>query len=197
MVRQGWLRVALVAALPLTMAWVTLAQTQPPTQPPNPAQDKSQKHTGPACVPAAEAAQTPNKEVCVSAHVFDVVELANGARFLDVCPAELPDDECRFTILSLPEDREEVGDLRRYRDQDVNVRGIVRVTHGRMGIVVSHVRQFHGGPEKFKPNPRLLRGFNGQSDRMPVRDPNLAGSGRHRSFMNSSDKETLPADGKR
>jgi hypothetical protein len=63
-----------------------------------------------------------------------------------------------------------------------------------MGIQISHIRQFSGGPEKFRPNPKLLRDFNGQSDRMPVRDPNLAPSGRHRSFMNSSDKETMPQE---
>ena len=126
---------------------------------------------------AEDAGRTPNKDVCVSAHVFEVVELADGTRFLDICPADVPDDACRFTLLSLPGDREDVGDLRRYRDQNVTVRGIVRATHGRMGIVISHVRQFSGGPEKFRPNPKLLKNFNGQSDRMPVRDPNLAPTG--------------------
>jgi len=133
-----------------------------------------------------------NKDICLKAHVFDVVELTDGTRFLDVCPADTPDDECRFTLISLRTDREDVGDLRKYRDQDVKLRGIIRSTHGRMGILISHSRQFNGGPEKFKPNPKLLRDFNGQSDRMPVRDPNLAPSGRHRSFMNSSEKEDLP-----
>lgn len=156
------------------------------------------KHAGRACVPVAEAASQPNlnKDICVSAHVFDVVELADGTRFLDVCPANVPDEQCRFTLLSLRADREDVGDLRKYRDQEVQVRGIVHATHGRMGIVISHIRQFSGGPEKFKPNPKLLRDFNGQSDRMPVRDPNLTSSGRHRGFMNSSDKVELPAEQK-
>jgi hypothetical protein len=145
------------------------------------------------CVPVSEATQQPNKDVCVAAHVYDVVELKDGTRFLDVCPADLPDADCRFTIISQSEDREAVGELRKYRDQDVHVRGIVRAMHGRMGIQLSHMRQFSGGPEKFRPNPKLLRGFNGQSDRMPVRDPNLANSGHHRSFMNTRDKEELPA----
>lgn len=150
------------------------------------------KLAGRTCVPISAAASQPQKDICVTAHVFDVVELSNGTRFLDVCPADLPDDQCRFTLLSLRADRGDVGDLRKYRDQDVAVRGVVRATHGRMGIVISHVRQFSGGPEKFRPNPKLLRDFNGQSDRMPVRDPNLNSSGRHRSFMNTSDREDLP-----
>jgi hypothetical protein len=129
-----------------------------------------------------------NQDICIRAHVYDVVELSDGTRFLDVCPAALPDQQCRFALVSLAADREEVGDLRRYRDQDIRLRGTLRRMHGRMGLVISHARQFSGGPEKFKPNPRLLRNFNAQSDQMPIRDPNLAPAGRHRSFMNTQDK---------
>src|ERR1700678_443632 len=152
------------------------------------------QQAGRPCLSMAQATQAPNlnQEICVSAHVFAVVELADGTRFLYVCAADVPDDQCRFTFVSLRADRDDVGDLRKYRDQQVEVRGIVRATHGRMGIVISHVRQFKGGPEKFKPNPKLLRDFNGQSDRMPVRDPKLVSSGQHRSFMNTNDKESLP-----
>jgi hypothetical protein len=157
------------------------------------AQPASAKHTSRTCVPVADAAKDLNHDVCISAHVYAVVELPDGTRFLDICPADQPDDQCRFTLVSLRADRNDVGDLRKYRDQEVQVRGVVRATHGRMGIVISHVRQFSGGPEKFRPNPKLLRDFNGQSDRMPVRDPNLASSGHSRSFMNTSEKEELPA----
>jgi hypothetical protein len=151
------------------------------------------KLAGKTCLSIDEAAKHPDKDVCITAHVYALVELTDGVRFLDVCPPDLPDAQCHFTLLSLPEDRDEVGDLRRYRDQDVTLRGVVRATHGRMGMVISHVRQFRGGPEKFRPNPKLLKDFNGESSRPPVRDPNLASGGRHRSFMNSSDREPLPA----
>ena len=154
------------------------------------------KLAGKTCLPIDEAAKQPNKDVCITAHVYALVELADGVRFLDVCPPDLPDAQCRFTLLSLPEDRDEVGDLRQYRDQDVTLRGVVRATHGRMGMVISHVRQFRGGPEKFRPNPKLLKDFNSETNRPPVRDPNLTSGGRHRSFMNSSEREPLPAHGK-
>ncbi len=144
------------------------------------------------CVTQAEAARQPNAEVCVAAHVYDVVELKDGTRFLDVCPAQVADEDCRFLIVSRAEDREDVGELTRYRDSDIRLRGIVRPMHGRMGIEVSHVRQFSGGPEKFKPNPRLMHGWDAQSDRAPVRDPNLRRSGHARSFMNTRDTEPLP-----
>jgi hypothetical protein len=98
------------------------------------------------CVTADEATKLVNKDVCVSAHIYDVVELPDGTRFLDVCTPDTPDEKCRFTIVSLWEDREEVGELRKYRDMNVQVRGIVRPMHGRAGMVLSHARQFYGGP---------------------------------------------------
>lgn len=144
------------------------------------------------CLTADEAAKLANKDVCIQAHVYDVVELPDGTRFLDVCAPDTPDNQCRFTIVSLREDREEVGELQKLRDADVHVRGIVQPMHGRSGMVLSHVRQFYGGPPKFKPNPKLLRGFSGDQDKPPISDPNLHAHGGHRSFMNSRDQEELP-----
>jgi len=158
------------------------------------------KRSGPECIPLADTLQqvnptkgrAPGGEVCIQAHVYDVVERGDGTRFLDVCPPEASDEECRFQLMSLREDREDVGDLRRFRSQDVSIRGTLRMYHGRLGIRISHVRQFEGGPEKFRPNPKLLHDFNGQSDRMPVRDPAMRTSGRHRAFMDRTDREELP-----
>lgn len=146
-----------------------------------------------SCVTADQAMKMVNKDVCVSAHIYDVVELSDGTRFLDVCTPDTPDDHCRFTFVSLWEDRDEVGELRKYRDMDVQVRGIVRPMHGRAGMIVSHSRQFSGGPPRFKPNPKLAHGFNGEQERPPLGDPNLRSQGGRRGFMNSKDRETLPA----
>jgi len=145
------------------------------------------------CVTSDEASRMVNKDVCISAHIYDVVELPDGTRFLDVCTPDTPDDRCRFTIVSLQEDRDAVGELRKYRDMDVQVRGIVRPMHGRAGMVLSHARQFYGGPPRFKPNPRLARGFNAEESRPAVNDPNLRSQGGHRAFMNTRDQETRPA----
>jgi hypothetical protein len=144
------------------------------------------------CLTADEATKLVNKDVCVSAHIYDVVELPDGTRFLDVCSPGTPDEKCRFTIVSRGEDSKEVGELRKYRDMNVQVRGIVRPMHGRAGMVLSHARQFYGGPPKFKPNPRLARGFNAEQGRPPLYDPNLRSQGGRRAFMNTRDKETLP-----
>jgi hypothetical protein len=131
--------------------------------------------------------------VCIDAHVYDIVELPDGTRFLDVCPPATSDANCTFTILSLREDRQEVGDLTKFRDADVHVRGLVQPMHGRSGMVVSHARQFYGGPPKFKPNSKLLRGFAGDQDKPAISDPILRPHGGHRAFMNSRDQERLPA----
>ena len=144
------------------------------------------------CVTADEASLMLNKDVCVTAHIYDVVELPNGTRFLDICTPDTSDDKCRFTFVSLRDDRDEVGELRKYRDMNVNVRGIVRSMHGRAGMVVSHARQFYGGPPKFRPNPKLLRGFNADQERPAINDPNLRSQGGRRAFMNTRDQETLP-----
>jgi len=143
------------------------------------------------CVTADEATALLNKDVCVSAHIYDVVQLPDGTRFLDVCTPETPDEKCKFTIVSLWEDRDEVGELRKYRDMNVQIRGIVRPMHGRAGMVLSHARQFYGGPPKFKPNPLLARGFSADQSRPPINDPNLRSQGGRRAFMNTKDKETL------
>jgi hypothetical protein len=143
------------------------------------------------CMIADEAAKMTNKDVCIEVHVYDVVELPDGTRFLDVCSPDTPDEKCRFMIVSLREDRDEVGELLKFRDADVHVRGIVRPMHGRSGMILSHVRQFYGGPPKFKPNPKLLRGFSGDQVKPPVSDPNLRSQGGHRAFMNTRDQEPL------
>lgn len=144
------------------------------------------------CVSADEASKMVNKDVCVSAHIYDVVELPDGTRFLDVCTPQTPDDKCRFTVVSLWEDRDAVGELKKYRDMDVQIRGIVQPMHGRAGMVLSHARQFYGGPPKFKPNPLLARGFNAEEGRTAVNDPNLRSQGGRRAFMNTRDQEARP-----
>ncbi len=144
------------------------------------------------CVPADQAAQMLNKDICVSAHIYDVVQLPDGTRFLDVCSPATSDEQCRFTVVSYQEDSNEVGELKKYRDMDVQIRGIVQPMHGRAGMVLSHSRQFYGGPPKFKPNPLLARGFNAEQGRPPVNDPNLRLQGGHRAFMNTREQETLP-----
>ena len=144
------------------------------------------------CLSADEASHVVNKEVCVSAHVYDVVQSPDGTRFLDICAPETPDDACRFTIVSRWQDRDEVGELGKFRNADVQVRSLVKPMRGRSGMELSHERQFHGGPPRFRPNPRLAHGFNGEQEKPPISDPNLRSHGGRRAFMNTRNQETLP-----
>jgi len=145
------------------------------------------------CISAEEASKFVNKDVCVDAQIYDVVQLASGMRFLDVCSPDTPDENCRFTIVSMFEDRGEVGELSRYRKTNVHIRGIVQSIHGRAGIVLSHERQFNGGPPRFKPNPKLVYGFNAEQDQPAINDPNLRSHLSHRAFMTTRDQVTRPA----
>lgn len=145
------------------------------------------------CFTADQASRMLNKDVCVTAHIYDVVRLPDGTRFLDVCSPETPDAECGFTIVSLWGDREQVGELQQYRNQNVRIRGIVRPMNGRVGMVLSHARQFDGGPPRFKPNPLLAGRFDAWQERPPISDPNLRHHGGRRAFMNSRNQEPLPA----
>jgi len=90
------------------------------------------------------------------------------------------------------EDRDTVGELTRYRDANVEIRGIVTPMHGRAGILLSHSRQFNGGPPKSPaqsaPCPRLHRRAGSPAHC----DPNLRHQGRGRAFMNRLDQEKLP-----
>jgi hypothetical protein len=166
------------------LRWVVLLFVAAPI----PALAASQK----LCLTAEEASKLVNKDVCVTAYIYDVVQLPDGTRFLDVCTPQTPDDACRFTIVSLWEDHGEVGELQKYRNMSVQVRGMVQPMHGRAGMVLSHARQFNGGPPKFRPNPRLARGFNAEQNRPPVNDPNLRSQGSGRAFMNTRDQESRP-----
>jgi hypothetical protein len=135
--------------------------------------------TGKPCFDVALAGQHINQDVCIHAHVYDVIELADGTRFLDVCSPETSDAACHFLIISLRQDREAVGNLEPLRSQEIAIRGTVHSFADRVGIVLSHERQLHGGPEKFRPNPALLKGFSAADGKPAFNDPAFRSGGHH------------------
>jgi hypothetical protein len=132
-----------------------------------------------ACLDVLQAGQHLNQDVCIHAHVYDVIELADGTRFLDICSPETSDAACHFTIISLRQDRKEVGSLETLRSQEIEIRGTVHSFADRSGIVLSHQRQLHGGAEKFHPNPALIKGFSAADSKSAFDDPAFK-SGGHR-----------------
>ncbi|HZD49048.1 MAG TPA: hypothetical protein VE178_09910 [Silvibacterium sp.] len=131
------------------------------------------------CYDTLEAGQHLNQDVCIRAHVYDVIELADGTRFLDVCSPETSDSACRFTIISLRQDRKEVGDLQPLRSQQIEIRGTVHSLADGSGIILSEARQLHGGAEKFHPNPALLKGFSAADGKSAFEDPAFKSGGHH------------------
>jgi hypothetical protein len=143
---------------------------------------------GKPCLDLLQTGQHLNQDVCVRAHVYDVIELADGTRFLDLCSPQTSDAECRFTIISLKQDHKTVGDLQMLRGNDIEIRGTIHSFADRSGIILSHERQLHGGAEKFHPNPALLRGFSAADQKSAFADPAFRSGGHHAS-SSSAPKE--------
>lgn len=143
-------------------------------------------HAAPrVCHPATDAARYTGKDICIAAHIYDIVELRDGTRFLDTCSPDTSDENCRFTIASLPQDRHEAGNLDSLRGRDIELRGIIHSVNQRSLIYFSNARQLHGGAEKFRPNPALLHGFSAEDGKAPVHDPSLSGN-RHFSVFRAT-----------
>ena len=132
-----------------------------------------------SCYDSLEAGRHLNQDVCIHAHVYDVIQLADGTRFLDVCSPETSDEACHFTIISLRQDQKEVGDLEGLRSREIDIRGTVHSFAGRSGIILSEARQLHGGAEKFHPNPALIKGFSAADGKSAFDDPAFRSGGHH------------------
>ena len=124
------------------------------------------------CYAPGDAPAHAGKDICLQAHVYDVTEEADGTRYLDVCA---PGAACEFTVMSIGEDRREVGPLDTLKGTDVRLRGVVHTVRGQSMILLSHARQFRDGPEKFRPNPELLSGFGAGAGGTAFRDPAMHG----------------------
>lgn len=144
-----------------------------------------------ACYTPAESAEHIDKDICVAAHIYRVEEALDGTRLLDVCGVTAPQSDktadvhsavlisCPLLVISLAQDRREVGTLESVTDKDVQLRGTVHSMHGQNVLLVSHARQFQDGPEKFRPNPDLLRGFTADEAATAFRDPGMSPHGKH------------------
>ncbi len=115
------------------------------------------------CIAPDQALKHVDKDVCVTAHVYTVVPAAQGTRFLDVCSPKTSDAACHFTIVSFHPDAKDVGDLTPLVNQNIQVRGTVRIFEGRAEIVLNRRQQLHGGKPRFHANPRLIQSFSSEN----------------------------------
>lgn len=116
-----------------------------------------------ACIAPEDALQHVNKDVCVTAHIYRVVNAAQDIHFLDVCSPQTSDADCHFFIVNFNEDKKSVADIQKLVNQDIHIRGTVHTVQGRAEIVLSNQQQLHGGKEKFHPNPRLPKSFSAEN----------------------------------
>jgi hypothetical protein len=116
------------------------------------------------CLVPNEALAHIGKNVCVTAHVYRVVDAADGTHFLDVCSPRTADIDCHFFIVSFSADEKSVGDLQGLVHQTIHIRGTVHTVQGRAEIVLSRKQQLHGGKEKFHPNPQLVKSFSAENE---------------------------------
>jgi hypothetical protein len=123
------------------------------------------------CYAPALVSEHAGQDICLNAHVYAVIDSEDGTRYLDVCPASSPDKTCLVTVISLAADRKSVGTLQALADTDIRLRGVLHATEGHYYLLLSDARQLRGGPEKFRPNPELMRGFAADSGAMAFRDP--------------------------
>jgi hypothetical protein len=144
-----------------------------------------------ACYSPTQASEHVDQDICLAVHIYRVEEASDGTRILDVCgnsvaaadEATVPhlagSTSCSLLVMSLAQDRHEVGTLENVTNKDVQVRGTVHSMQGQTVLLVSHARQFHDGPEKFRPNPELLRGFTADEAATAFRDPGMSPHGKH------------------
>src|SRR6185437_12484367 len=115
------------------------------------------------CISPGEALQHINKNVCVAAHVYRVVDAEEGVHFLDVCSPETSDADCHFFIISLSRDEKSVGDLHQLAGQTIQIRGTIHTVQDHATMVLISREQLHGGKEKFHPNPQLVKSFSAEN----------------------------------
>jgi hypothetical protein len=113
-----------------------------------------------ACIQPEDALKHINKDICVTAHVYRVVDAAEGIHFLDVCSPETSDADCHFFILSPSRDEKSIAYLKSLSGKNIQIRGTVHTIQGHAEMVLSSERQLHDGKEPFHPNPQLLKKFS-------------------------------------
>jgi hypothetical protein len=76
---------------------------------------------------------------------------AKGVRFVEFCAEQLT---CPFTVVVLPRDLKDVGDVRGLAGRMIEIRGKVKLYNGRAEIVLNRMSQLTGGSTLIPPLPK-------------------------------------------
>jgi|tagenome__1003787_1003787.scaffolds.fasta_scaffold20539655_2 hypothetical protein len=104
------------------------------------------------CLSIQEAPKNIGKKTCVTGKVLKVQQSQNGAFFLDFCEDYT---QCPFTVVVLPLDLQDVGDVRLLQGKEIQIHGKIKDWKGRAEIVLKDVGQLHGADStKLPPIPK-------------------------------------------
>ena len=126
----------------------------------------------PACLTLDELQLRTARDACIAAHVYNVVTVENGTRFLDLCSPETSDAQCRFTVVSYREDHTSAGNLEQLSGRNIEVRGAIEKFGSRYRMILNDDGQLHHRQPRFRPDPRLMTGFSAE-DSQPQNAPEL------------------------
>ena len=104
----------------------------------------------PACLSPEEAHKQVGKKQCVSGKVLAVNQSPNGMTFLDFCRDF---HTCSFAAVVFPADAEYVGDVSDLVGRNVEIRGKIKESDGRVEMVLQDADQIHGNFARLPPTP--------------------------------------------
>ncbi len=132
------------------------------------------------CIPVHEAGRFVGETKCVTGKVLRVKVGTRGVHFLDFCEDQM---SCPFTVVVVPSDLRDVGDVRRLEGRVIEIRGAVKFYDSRAEIVLSRISQIAGGAAMI---PALPKSYD-------VEERGHFSAGRLRPSKKPSKKKSTPA----
>jgi hypothetical protein len=102
------------------------------------------------CIPITEAHQHIGKTKCITGTVLRVDD-TNRVTFLDFCENY---KTCPFTVVVLPSDLKQVGDVRQLKGRNIEIKGTIQDYDGRAEIILRRPAQLGKDASLLPPLPK-------------------------------------------
>ena len=103
------------------------------------------------CIPFTEAPDHLGETRCVKGKVVNIGESKSGSLYLNFCEDY---KKCAFAVVVFPSALKNVGDVRKLKDQDIEIFGKITEWRGRTEMVLRELRQLKGEAAKIPPIPK-------------------------------------------
>jgi hypothetical protein len=103
------------------------------------------------CIPFTDAPQHLGESRCVKGKVVNIGESKSGSLYLNFCEDY---KKCAFAVVVFPSALKDVGDVRKLKDQDIEIFGKITEWRGRTEMVLRELRQLKGEAAKIPPIPK-------------------------------------------